>query len=63
MRIRTNLKAGIRGTYVVQAGDTLVSISKKYYKGNAKRWKDICNTNRLVDCNKIKPGQSLVIPD
>ena len=62
MQIRTNLKAGIRGTHVVQAGDTLGSISKKYY-GNAKRWKDICNTNRLADCNKIKPGQSLVIPD
>ena len=50
-------------TYVVQKGDTLASISRKFFK-NASRAKDIqdSNFNTLGGTNKIKPGQTLIIP-
>lgn len=54
--------AGAR-TYVVQPGDTLASISRKFYKTTA-RWKDIsdANFNALNGSNNLKPGQTLVVP-
>lgn len=50
-------------TYVVQAGDTLASISRKFYKSSV-HWKDIqdANFNALNGTNKLKPGQTLIIP-
>ena len=50
-------------TYVVAHGDTLASISRKFYKGPA-RWKDIqdANFNTLEGTAKLKPGMTLVIP-
>lgn len=56
------IPAGAR-TYVVQKGDTLASISRKFFK-NASRAKDIqdANSATLNGTNKIKAGQSLVIP-
>ena len=49
--------------YVVQPGDTLASISRKFYKTKAKE-KDIqdANLNSLPDARKLKPGQTLIIP-
>jgi LysM repeat protein len=49
--------------YVVQSGDTLFSISRKFYK-SPKRWKDILNANRksIHDPKKLTVGQTLVIP-
>jgi nucleoid-associated protein YgaU len=51
------------GTYVVQPGDTLFSISRKFYK-SPTRWKDILNANRksIRDPKKLTVGQTLVIP-
>jgi nucleoid-associated protein YgaU len=50
-------------TYVVQSGDTLVSISRKFYKSQ-KRWKEILNANEknIRDPKKLTVGQTLIIP-
>ncbi len=50
-------------TYQVLPGDTLASISRKFYKTKA-RAKDIqdANHNSVPDMTKLKPGQTLIIP-
>ena len=50
-------------TYVVQSGDTLVSISRKFYK-SPKRWKAILEANKksIRDPKDLTVGQALVIP-
>jgi LysM repeat protein len=50
-------------TYVVQSGDTLVSISRKFYK-SPKRWKAILEANKknIRDPKGLTIGQTLVIP-
>jgi nucleoid-associated protein YgaU len=50
-------------TYVVQSGDTLASISRKFYKSSA-RWKEILDANNtnIRDPKKLTVGQSLIIP-
>jgi LysM repeat protein len=70
-RITTNESAGVaaksidtnKQTYIVQHGDTLASISRKFYK-TSSRWKQILDANRNVidDPKKLSPGQTLVIP-
>ena len=52
-----------RQTYVVQHGDTLASISRKFYK-TSTRWKQILDANRDVinDPKKLAAGQTLLIP-
>jgi len=49
--------------YIVQKGDTLQIISKKFF-GTTKKWKAIYNANRhiLKSADRIRPGQKLVIP-
>jgi len=51
-------------TYTVQSGDTLASISRKFYKNNSARWKDIqdANFNALEGTAKLQPGMVLMIP-
>lgn len=51
------------GVHVVQPGDTLWAISKKYY-GNGAQYTKIYNANRdkIKNPNLIYPGQKLVIP-
>jgi LysM repeat protein len=50
-------------SYVVQSGDTLFSISRKFYK-SPTHWKEILNANRksIHDPKKLTVGQTLVIP-
>ncbi len=50
-------------SYVVQSGDTLASISRKFYKSRA-HWKRILNANSdsIDDPAKLKPGQTIAIP-
>jgi nucleoid-associated protein YgaU len=50
-------------THVVQSGDTLGKIAKKYY-GDASLYMTIFDANKdlLKDPNKIFPGQKLRIP-
>ena len=58
-------KAGKKAaqTYVVQSGDTLFSISRKFYK-STKRWKAILEANKknIRDPKDLTVGQTLVIP-
>src|SRR5881275_1468307 len=50
-------------TYVVRSGDTLFSISRKFYK-SPKRWKEILEANKknIRDPKKLTAGETLVIP-
>src|SRR5215470_18902873 len=48
-------------TYVVQPGDNLSKISKRFY-GDANQYMKIADANKLSDPDKIKVGQQLVIP-
>ena len=50
-------------TYIVQPGDTLASISRKFY-GSRARWKQILKANRndIDDPKKLEAGQRLIIP-
>ncbi len=50
--------------HIVQKGDTLSSISAKYY-GSANQWRKIVAANRdiLPDPNRLTPGVKLIIPD
>lgn len=50
--------------YIVQSGDSLSKISKKFY-GDANHWKRIYEANRDVVKNPdlIQPGWTLRIPD
>ena len=50
-------------TYVVREGDTLASISRRFYKSSGK-WKKIRDANRSIvsDPGKLKAGQTLTIP-
>ena len=50
-------------THTVVKGDTLVNLSRKYYK-TADRWKDIAdaNQNRLNGSTNLQVGMVLIIP-
>src|SRR5215469_7510737 len=50
-------------TYVVQPGDTLASISRKFYK-SSRRWKEILDANRksIRNPKNLTVGQTLIIP-
>ena len=50
-------------SYVVQSGDTLSSISRKFYK-SSKHWKDILEANKknIRNPKDLTVGQTLVIP-
>lgn len=50
-------------SYVVQPGDTLASISRKYYKSSSG-WKKIRDADgkRIADPGKLKPGETVTVP-
>ncbi|MFN2509505.1 MAG: LysM peptidoglycan-binding domain-containing protein [Chthoniobacterales bacterium] len=50
-------------THVVEPGDTLLSLSRKFYN-SPDRWKEILEANpgSIEDPGKLKIGQSLIIP-
>ncbi|CAN5244542.1 hypothetical protein BH20VER2_BH20VER2_08590 [soil metagenome] len=54
---------GTPRSHVVQPGDTLYSLSRKYYD-SPERWKDIRAANRksVDSAGKLKVGQTLTIP-
>ncbi len=56
-------RTGKERSYTVQRGDTLASISRKFYKSSA-RWQRIldANADQLSKPGDLKPGQILVIP-
>ena len=49
--------------HIVQKGDTLSSISTKYY-GSSRQWRKIlaANHDNLPDPNRLTPGSKLLIP-
>ncbi len=49
------------GNYTVKKGDTLYGIARAKY-GDGKQWKRIAEANPGLDPNKIKVGQTIVIP-
>ncbi|MEI6351211.1 MAG: LysM peptidoglycan-binding domain-containing protein [Verrucomicrobiota bacterium] len=61
-QVQKPLVDGVR-TYTVEPGDTLASISRKFYN-SAGRWKDIqdANFNALEGTAKLKIGMTLMIP-
>jgi nucleoid-associated protein YgaU len=48
-------------TYIVQKGDSLWTISEKYY-GTGYNWIDIKEANNLTDANQIVEGLELTMP-
>jgi tetratricopeptide (TPR) repeat protein len=56
-------RTGKERTYTVQSGDTLASISRRFYK-TSSRWGRILSANPeiLAKPTDLKPGQTLVIP-
>lgn len=60
--IKKELIPGVR-TYTVASGDTLASISRKFYK-TPNKWKDIQDANFMgvEGTAKLKPGMVLMIP-
>jgi LysM repeat protein len=62
MTRKAGSKKGDR-TYVVQSGDTLFSISRKFYN-SPKRWKQILEANgkNIPNPKKLTVGEALVIP-
>jgi LysM repeat protein len=56
-------KSGQARSYVVKSGDTLASISRKFYKTSA-RWKKIreANADKIDDPQDLKVGETLRIP-
>jgi len=50
--------------HIVAKGETLGSISSKYY-GSSGKWKKIYDNNRdiIKDPNSLRPGTKLMIPD
>lgn len=51
-----------QGYYIVQKGDTLVSICKKIYQTTAMMDK-LCDTNDIEDQDAIYAGQKLILPN
>lgn len=52
-------------THTVQRKETLFSIARMHYNGDASKWRAIYEANRAEigdDPNKIRVGQRLVIP-
>lgn len=49
------------GTYIVQKGDTLLSISRRIY-GNDRHIKEICQLNNIEDSDKIYAGEKILLP-
>lgn len=54
--------AALPTTHKVAQGETLWSISEKYYK-SGYNWVDLAKTNKLADANYIEVGQNLTIPE
>jgi nucleoid-associated protein YgaU len=60
---KTESKKAGSHTYTVKEGDTLASISRKFYK-TSKRWRDIrdANERKIDDPDNLKAGLTLTIP-
>jgi nucleoid-associated protein YgaU len=50
------------GTYTIKKGDTFIKIAREVY-GDPGRMKDIAAANPGVNPNKLRIGQTIVLPD
>lgn len=50
-----------QGYYIVQPGDSMISISKKIYQ-DASHVADLCAANGIEDVDNIKVGEKLILP-
>ena len=57
----TNIPAG-GTTHIVAQGESLWTISQKYFKGSGYNWVDIASANKLADPGLIHVGDKLTIP-
>ncbi|MDR2172767.1 MAG: FecR domain-containing protein [Burkholderiales bacterium] len=48
--------------YIIQPGDTISTLSKRYLDGHA-RWSAISKLNPGLDIHKLRPGQTLYLPE
>ena len=48
-------------SYIIQRGDTLTGISRRYY-GDASKIREICELNHLSVEEFIFPGQKILLP-
>jgi len=62
LRAREKITATHEGKHVVQKGETLAIIAKKYY-GDYKKFNLIAQYNRLADATQIEVGQVIMIPE
>ncbi len=62
-RSSVSVSRDIPATYVVQPGDTLSSISKRFY-GTSNRWRQIfkANRDRLASPESLSQGQTIRLP-
>ena len=60
----TGQAGGEARTYIVQSGDSLSKIAKKFY-GSANEWRRIfeANKDRISNPDMIQPGWALKIPE
>lgn len=49
-------------THQVQVGDTLDRVAARYY-GDATKWREIAELNRITDPLDLRPGHVLAIPE
>jgi len=62
LREREKVTATHTGRHIVQKGETLTSIARKYY-GDARKYQVIARYNRLADAAQIGIGQEIMIPE
>ena len=61
LRSRERIATGHHGKHIVQKGETLAIIAKKYY-GDYKKYRVIAEYNKLTDATQIEIGQEIMIP-
>lgn len=52
---------GVLAEHVMKNGETLTGIALKYY-GTKKLWPYIAKYNKLVNFNRMKPGDKIIVP-
>ena len=62
LRSREKITVTHQGKHIVQKGETLAMIAKKYY-GDYRKYKVIARHNQITDVTNIEIGQEIMIPE
>ena len=54
--------AQIPSSYIVQSGDSLALICRRFY-GNLDKMDEICELNSISNPNRLTPGQKILLPN